>query len=426
MAYVPISALIMKARGKNLEVLLGFLFLVILSDSRQPMFEFAQNTKNILMLLLTMFYFIDSKNYVQQNRLFARFIPFILFALICLIYSPVVETGIQKTISYLLVLLVIPNMFQQSLYDDRERTLKGFALLLFLVLFSGIMLRFLNPEFVFLEGRFTGIFGNPNGIGIYSSLCFAFIFIINHTFPGVLNKFWRWSILAMLVISIWWCGSRNALFAILLFTLFRNLYNLSPYIGFIIFIALTASFTYIQNNLSDIIMGLGLEESFRIETLEGGSGRDIAWDFAWEYIDKDPYLGKGFAYTEWLYKENYEMLSMRGHQGNAHNSYLTIWLDTGIIGLLAFAFAFIGSFIRASRVAIMAIPAMYTIIFSANFESWLAASLNPVTSMVWMMLTLMTFEPVEETEEDNVEPEEATPPLPGRYTRPSFRHPRHG
>jgi O-antigen ligase len=430
MAYVPITALIMKARGKNLEVLLGFLFLVILSDSRQPMFEFAQNTKNILIIILTMFFFTDYKNYVQMNRLFARFVPFILIALICLIYSPVVETSIQKTLSYLLVLLVIPNMFQQLLYDNAERTLKGFAMLLSLVLFSGIVLKFLSPEFVTLEGRFTGIFGNPNGIGIYASLCFAFMFIINHTYPGLLNKFWRWGILGMLVISIWWCGSRNALFAILLFTFFRNIYNISPYIGFIIFLILMGSFTYIQNNLSDIILGLGLEETFRIETLESGSGRTVAWDFAWEQIDKDPYIGKGFAYTEWIYRQNYDYLSMLGHQGNAHNSYLTLWMDTGIIGLIAFAVGLIGCFVQASRTTIMAIPAMYMIIFSANFESWLAASLNPVTSVVWMMLTLMTFVPVEETdEEENAEELEALPeptPPPGTFRRPDFRYPRNG
>ena len=40
--------------------------------------------------------------------------------------------------------------------------------------------------------------------------------------------------------------------------------------------------------------------------------------------------------TELLYKENYQLLSRLGHQGNAHNSFLTIWYDTGIIGLLGF------------------------------------------------------------------------------------------
>jgi O-antigen ligase len=340
--------------------------------------------------------------------LFIAFLPFILFASICIIYSPVAGTAAQKTLSYFLVILVAPNLLQKLLFDDHERIIKGLTFLFSIVLYAGLALKFLMPEFSTLEGRFTGLFGNPNGLGIYASITFAFFSIMVNRFPEHFNLFLKVLIYAGLMLSIWFCGSRNALVAVMLFILFRNIYGLSPYIGFLIFLLLVVSFTYIQNNLVPIIIGLGLEEYFRIETLEGGSGRTIAWDFAWEQIDKDPYIGKGFAYTEYIFKENYNYLSMLGHQGNAHNSYLTIWMDTGFIGLFFFAVAFIGQFIRASRGSVLAIPALYLVLFSGNFESWIAASLNPVTILVWMMLALMTFpkEELARDEETEEEPEE--------------------
>ncbi len=406
--YIPLSVIVMKSRGMELEILLGFLFLLILSDSRQPIFQFAINVKNIYIVLLALFFFMDSKNLETKNRLFIAFLPFILFASICIIYSPVSGTAAQKTLSYFLVILVAPNLLQKLLYDDHEKVIKGITFLMSIVLYVGLALKFLMPEFSTLEGRFTGLFGNPNGLGIYASISFAFFSIMVNRFPEHFNLFLKALIYAGLMLSIWFCGSRNALVAVMLFILFRNLYGLSPYIGFLIFMLLVASFTYIQNNLVPIIIGLGLEEYFRIETLEGGSGRTIAWDFAWEQIDKDPYIGKGFAYTEYIFKENYNYLSMLGHQGNAHNSYLTIWMDTGFIGLFFFAVAFIGQFIKASKGSVLAIPALYLVLFSGNFESWIAASLNPVTILVWMMLALMTFpkEELEYDEETDEEPEE--------------------
>jgi O-antigen ligase len=406
LAYIPLTALILKGRGKDLEVLLGFLFLLVLSDSRQPMFEFAQTTKNIYAVLLAMFAMMDMGSVSRQTRIYPRFLPFILFAFFCLAFSPVAATGAQKTLSYILVIFAVPLMLNKLMETDKERTIRGLIFLLGVVLTAGLALRFVSPLFVTLEGRFTGLFGNPNGLGIYASISFAFFSILISKYPKVVGKIYRYGIFAALLLSIYLCGSRNALFAILLFILFRNLNKLSPFLGFVIFMALAASFTYIQSNLVEIILALGLEDYFRIETLEGGSGRTIAWDFAIEQIDKEPYIGKGFGFTEHIFRQNYTMLSLMGHQGNAHNSYLTIWLDTGLIGLVLYAVGFIGSFVKASRVHKLALPALYLILFSGMFESWLAASLNPVTSIVWMMLAVMLF--VDDEDEEEEEDEEDT------------------
>jgi O-antigen ligase len=85
-----------------------------------------------------------------------------------------------------------------------------------------------------------------------------------------------------------------------------------------------------------------------------------------------------------------QKLNDLGHQGNVHNSYLTLWLNTGIIGLFLFARGFLLSFIKASKNTRIAFPVMFTVLFSANFESWMTASLNPITIQLLIILTILT------------------------------------
>jgi len=101
-------------------------------------------------------------------------------------------------------------------------------------------------------------------------------------------------------------------------------------------------------------------------------------------------FGKGFSYTEFIFKENYHRLSRLGHEGNAHNSYLTIWLDTGIVGLFTFIVPLILLVVQAAKKTAVAMPFLFAIIFSTYFESWLTASLNPFTIVFLVVLSIIT------------------------------------
>lgn len=80
---------------------------------------------------------------------------------------------------------------------------------------------------------------------------------------------------------------------------------------------------------------------------------------------------------------------MLGHQGAAHNMYLTFWLDTGLIGLILFLSGLLVTFFRASKRNKLAIPILYAILFSNNYESWLTASLNPFTIQLLFILSIL-------------------------------------
>ena len=196
-------------------------------------------------------------------------------------------------------------------------------------------------------------------------------------------------IYAIVFISLLLSGARSSLIAVIIFYVFIRLFKISPFIGIISFILIVFISQYISNNIEQIVISLGLEKTFRVDTLKDASGRLIAWDFAWEHIQKNFFVGRGINYCDYLFKENQEMLSIRGHQGHAHNSYLTFWLDTGLIGLSLFIVPFIMLFYKMSKTSVLAIPALLAILFSNQFESWLTSSLNPFTIQILMFMAVI-------------------------------------
>lgn len=387
---IPLSLLILIGQGKFDEAILGFLLILILSDSRQPSMAFAASAKDLCMLVMATGIILFRDSFFPMNRIFVRFLPFFVFALLGLIYSQTVSTAAQKTLSYFLILLVVPNYLITAWRSQGPVFFRNLVFFIALLLIIGFVIRVLRPEIVTLEGRFTSLLGNPNGLGIFVFL-FTMIFVYVDTEIGnMFSRYERWLVYGVAILSIILCNSRSALLALVIFFGFRYLYRFSPVIGFIIFIAFVTSYQYIMLNFESIIYSFGLQEYFRVETLESGSGRVIAWSYCWLNIQEGPFfIGYGFNYTEYLFRKHFVELSLLGHQGNAHNSYLTMWLDTGLLGLLSFLAGFVSAFIKGARQSKLALPVMYAVLFSVSFESWLTASLNPFTIQVIILMTLI-------------------------------------
>lgn len=401
-----LSVLLFKYKNLYQELFLGFILVLILSDSRQKGLVFASDVKTFYILLLSAFFIFDKKNFPPFNKLFYFFVPFLLLSVFLIPKSEIWVDCTQKTISYILLLLIIPN-YVIKIYEERGIVfLKNMILMLTIVLLSGFVLKVLDSKIVVFQGRYSGVFGNPNGIGLFSSIFFLLFSTISHYFPYLFSKKEKYFILSVIFITIILCASRNAIMTVLIFLLFRRLYKLSPFWGFVIFLVIVVSYQLIFLNIESIISQLGLGEYFRISTLKTGSGRNIAWEFAWKKIQDNFFLGKGFAHDIVVFYggENQNVLNLMGHQGNAHNSFLTLWLATGVIGLFLFMRGFFLAFLKGSKNTRIAIPLMYTILFSANLESWIAASLNPFTIQIWIILTLLTAEQFNNKEHENFIP----------------------
>lgn len=414
---VPLVMILMKRKGMNEELLMGYLFILVLSDSLETSLLFAKDLKNIYITMMALLLFADIRNFQPFNKFYKIFIPFFIISVITMLNSTgdaFFFTSVQKTISYFLAFLIIPNFVSRLYREEGAQFLKRVIFFLFTILLIGFVVKYVSPTTALLLGeRFRGVFGGPNGLGVFCVLTFISFYVINDFFPDLFSKNERIIIFGAILLSIVLCGSRNSVVTLLIFYIFQRFFSLSPFFGFIIFLVTIFIAEIISSNATAIVVSLGLGDYFRTKTLEEGSGRYIAWGFAWEQIQNNFFIGKGFAYNEFYMRQHYGMLLKLNHQGGIHNSFLTFWMDQGLIGLALYLRSYILTFIKAAKKTKFAFPIMFAISFSAFFESWLVGSLSPFAFMGMFIFSLLTDDEIapqiiEQTKQTDVVSEEST------------------
>lgn len=395
-AWLPITILFLKAKEQWPELLMGLLLFLVLSDMDKHINEMfiVKSAKNIFIVLLSLLFIVDRNRFVPFSRVFNIFLPFFVYAFFPLIWSKVMFLGFQKTISYGLMFLIIPNYVLYNFRLMGWQFFRNLIRFMAMILVAGYLVTFFADISTDIGGRFRGLFGNPNGMAIYCYLCillFSVLIAINKQAFTFREKLLLYGIFFyFLIIS----GSRASLAATMIFILFARFFSYSPFLGFIVLLGIFGIAEVISANLQGIILTLGLEEYFRLKTLEDGSGRYFAWDFAWGHIQKFFVFGGGFANDEALMKYYRLYLERMGHQGGVHNSYLSFWLNVGIVGLVIFLRSFFLLFFKASKLVPMSLAVMFSVLFSIMYESWLVGSLNPYTIVMLIIMTALSEEEI--------------------------------
>lgn len=381
----------------------SYFIVLLLSDSRILSLSFVAEIKPIISILfyLAISIFLYKNNYYKRPIRIYLYYYFIFFSFLSLIYG-FNFIVFQKTISYLLLFLIVPNYF--LVLFNKKNILILLCYFLLAILLAGGIFYFINPDLVFLKGRFRGIFGNPNGLGIYCLLFFFIFHLLTKSDKDFIPNKIKLLINFIIIINILFSQSRSCLFAIFIFYAFNFLLNYSPSIAIFFSLFSIVIFGFISVNFYDTIKYLNIDNFIRINTFENASGRYIAWSYLFNQFNiENIFIGNGIGSTEILFNNKYSFLSKLGHEGNAHNSFLTIWYDTGFFGLLSFI-AFISNNFIFFKNFNKNIPIFFGIFLSAFFESWLSASLNPFTILFLIILVLInhTFINIEEVYEKSV------------------------
>lgn len=417
---LPGSIFLMRARGMDQEILLGFLIVLVMSDIDPDILAMdpIKTAKNFVMVALAIVFMMDRAKFEPLSGIFPIFLPFFVYSIFPLIFSGRVVVASQKTLSYALLFLLVPNWFLMNFRLYKWDFVRNLIYFMCLILLVSPLIGYINHWYTVIGGRYRGIFGNPNGLGIFCFLSFLVVSVAEHLnkdlFP---NRVTRYVIYGIILFNLIRCGSRTSVTATLLFLLFSRFFSVSPFIGFIIFLVFVAGLHYLTTNLSAIVTALGVQEFMRVDTLEDGSGRYFAWAFAWEKIQDYFLVGGGFGNDEYVMRQNYAFLRSQGHHGGVHNSYLTMWFNVGIIGLGIYFRSLFVAFVKASKLTPIAFAVLFAVLFSALYESWLNGSLNPFTILVVIIMTMMSEEEIAEWrnyEEDPlvVEEVEAAEPRP--------------
>ncbi len=387
---VGISIVLFVFSKNYLALFFGFFYILLLSDNLDEGLFFAKSFKNVYMVFMGVTLIMNKKDFEPFSSLFNLFIPFLIIAVFALQFSGKVDVGIQKTLSYLLLLITIPNYVKCLYRQHGAEFLKDLINFFVLIIVIGYFVKFISFDFAYIQGnRMRGMFGNPNGLGIFLFLFASFYSIVTSFFPKLFSLNEKRFIFVVIGLALFLCGSRTAFFSIFILLFFARIQNRSPFLGLILLVGIIFSYEYLLANAINLITYGGLQDYFRINTLEEGSGRFIAWGFAWEKIQNFYYFGGGLGNDEFIMRQHYGILTKLGHQGGVHNSYLTLWFDTGIIGVILYVRGLFLAFIKGVKKSKLAIPFFYSVLFSITYESWIAGSLNPFTIVLFLSLTLI-------------------------------------
>jgi O-antigen ligase len=413
-AVLPISVLLMWRNEMWEDMLLGFILCAILSDMDPEIRQMAvmKTAKYAYIVTLALIFFKDQHRMRPLARIFPIFLPFLIYAFLPIVRSSIPVISFEKTVSYGLVLLVMPNLVLHNFRRHGWDSFKNMIWFITLVLVAQQMMRHIgHHDWAFIGDRFRGFFGNPNGMAIFCHLSFMLVAVVSHLQPQLFSRGSKIFIFGVIIYYLITCGARTSLVATLMFVMFIQFFRISMLLGIISFLAFIGLTEILSSNLPAIITALGLQDYMRVDTISDGSGRYIAWSYAWGLITNDGYFffGAGFENEFHLMYEARHYLSALGHQGGVHNSYLAFWLNTGIVGLLLFMRSLVLIFIKASKNTPIAMAILFSVLFSILYESWLAGSLNPYTVILLVVLTIVSEEEIMNWEEAGASKEESTP-----------------
>ncbi|WP_027419930.1 O-antigen ligase family protein [Crocinitomix catalasitica] len=392
---LPLMMLLLGLKNRFFEIFIIAIWMLILSDyvpvksATHDDLQFAKDLKPLIPILFFLFYLKDRQLFGKVPKVFIYFVPFFISATISLFLAQNMASTLPKTVSFILLYSTVP-IFVVFLHRT-QKMMFWQSLMTFIIgmLTIGIVLRFVAPDIANISsGRFKGIFGNPNGVGLFLNLVFVLWIVLREygltKFTRLENRY----IFGVILISLIWSGSRNAMMSIMIFYFVYKIIKINWFLALLMVAAIVILSDPFFELLIDIIEFFGLQEFFRIESIEEGSGRKVAWVFGWQQVEKYYFFGGGFGYAADLYAANYSVLSRLGHEGNAHNSYLTFWLNTGIIGVILYFGGLLTAVIKAMKKNYLVIAFFICICFNIMYESWLVASLNPFTIIFLTILTI--------------------------------------
>lgn len=400
-ALMPLSVFFLKSRDLWADMIFGLLIVLVLSDITPWFFSMQvfKGAKNTYISALAIIFLLERNRFVPFSQVFNIFLPFFIYSIFPLVFSNNLVVGLQKTISYALLYMVIPNYV---LYNFRRMGWEFFLNLvrfMAVILLAGLIILYFGSFYAYMIGRFRGLFGNPNGMAIF---CFLLIMLtatistINPTLMTWKDKLFVYgTAVYFLIVS----GSRSSLIAVLIFLVFGRFFSTSPVLGFLMLFGVFGLSEFVLNNIEPLVIYFGLSDYVRLNTLESGSGRYFAWNFAWQQIQDYFVFGGGFANDERIMRKHRLYLERMGHQGGVHNSYLSFWFNVGIVGLIIYFRSFILLFIKASKLVPLSLGVMFAVMFSITYESWLVSSLNPYTIILIIIFTVVSEEEIVQWQE---------------------------
>ncbi|OHX64935.1 O-antigen ligase family protein [Flammeovirga pacifica] len=367
-------------------LLILFLTTFFLGDNISGSYGFANNLRFVI-IGINFIYLLRYQIFSSNNGIYLW--PLTIWALISTSFGIFNDSGaLLRAIAYLFVGLSIFNL-NKILLQKNALSYYQIIYLFLLLFFSVNVLSLFVPigKDVWLAGRFRGLMHNPNGLGILIVLAYPFIDLIHDKAPSLFTKKNNTVFRILLIFLVILTGSRNAIFSIVIYELTVRFLSKKPILLIIVFFVIIFLYFNIEKqDIFNVIKSLGLSEQLRINSLMDASGRTDVWKVAWKEAQNNLWVGNGMMYDYrfiYIYKMKYFGENAPRAWNGIWNSYLSLVLNIGLIGMACYAY-FIKKVFEKAQNTQLAIAFLITALFSGITESWMAASMNGFTPLFFL------------------------------------------
>ena len=311
-----------------------FLFLSLLTVTSLPneLREIGRLSSNLILyigvFILICHFIINRNNFnTDINKLLSVYISFILLGIVYIISHFYNKNFYEDTTLLTLFLTFLLIVTFMNVKWTRNHIIIIGILCNFIILF--LILHWYVLDFP--TNRFKSIWRNPNGLGIVT-LIMLFFQIISIRFLNNIGKIIFLGFILLNLIIMYSTTSRTvwiSLIVILIsFVVYKHFNRVFSYL-FIITLPATFLFVFLYIKLQDTTVGNKLNDlSLEIFSKNFFSGRSDLWYEIWNGTLSSLWLGHGVGTRP---------RDIADVTLTAHNQYLQIIIDTGLIGLAAFS-----------------------------------------------------------------------------------------
>lgn len=358
-----------------------FVVACVLASSRTGGLQYWKTLRLVFAGLLFLEAVVTFRNLSGELR--RGSLAFIVLIVLCTgipaLLSAHVKEGLVEMVllsSMWWAMLVLGRTDEDESTATRFRTMVHLGLIVALV---SVLVRYANFELGHLNGRFRGIFGNPNEFSHWwlglAVLGLVSCQKVKHPRTLIL--------LAATLLLYFWSGTRGALVAF--FLSLGGWFVLGipqSFFSQMVKVLLVSSGVMLLTAIStDVLLEVLPERVVRVESLEQGGGRLLAWEHAYDQVMENPWIGEGGGAEERYFRENYAFFAIRNHQGLSHNSWLAFAMNFGIpatLVLFGMLLTRLG-LVRRRLFIVGALPWM----FSFTVEGWLTAPMSASSPMLF-------------------------------------------
>jgi len=307
---------------------------------------------NVLMLYIL--YAILSHSRFKPNKVSIFWLPLLISMAIGIFYTPEMGKGIRS----LLVVITYMAVFLLPFHFIKSK--EHFVECIKIVVYSSfIPIIAVVYEFVFPAGstnqngfRLFSTFSHPNVFAFYLvtivSVCF---FVIKSDLFASETKFRQqcWVVLALSLMCILGTKTRSAWAVVALLVLIYGIFREKKYLVYLLIASSIALLIpSIQERVLDLLQGNdpdALLENY--EALNSYAWRKVIWAGAMEKFWEQPIFG--FGYESFTHYSGAFFIIESDEGIGAHNTYVQLLFEIGIVGFIAFLWLLVPLMIRLWR-----------------------------------------------------------------------------